>query len=154
MTQANITETHKRGRPVEFTATAREQLLDLLMSGKSNGEACDAVGISRDTLHRTISKDAEFRDLYQQAKALSVDALIDEGDRLAELALRAETGAQAAGIKIALDHTWRKASRLAPTRWGERPSVAVVVNEINDPGEVARRLAFLEALRSSSGEDD
>lgn len=141
---------NKGGRPVEFGATMKAQVLDLLMAGKSNGEACEAVGISRDTLHRTIAQDAEFREAYQHAKVLSVDTLIDEADRLAELALKAETGAQAAGIKIALDHTWRKAARIAPQRWGERPSVAVVVNEISSDAEMAKRLAFLEALGSAN----
>lgn len=137
---------NKGGRPVEFDDVQKTQILDLLMAGKSNGEACDAVGISRDTLHRTIAKDVVFRDAYQQAKVLSVDALIDEGDRLAALALQADSGARAAGIKIALDHLWRKASRIAPQRWGERPQVAVVVNEIGSETEMAKRIAFLQAL--------
>jgi hypothetical protein len=64
------------------------------------------------------------------------------------MALKVESGAQAAGIKIALDHAWRKASRIAPQRWGERPVVAVVVNEISGNQEVAKRLAFLQALEA------
>ena len=72
--------------------------------------------------------------------------LIDEADRLADMALKVESGAQAAGIKIALDHAWRKASRIAPQRWGERP--AVVVREIAGDQEVVKRLPFLQALEA------
>jgi hypothetical protein len=148
MTGSQTLIPNKGGRPVEFGPELRIQLLDLLMAGRSNGEACELVGISRDTLHRTIAKDTAFREAYQQAKVLSVDTLIDEADRLADMALKVESGAQAAGIKIALDHAWRKASRIAPQRWGERPAVAVVVNEISGDQEVAKRLAFLQALEA------
>jgi len=146
MTGSQTLIPNKGGRPVEFGPELRIQLLDLLMAGRSNGEACELVGISRDTLHRTIAKDTAFREAYQQAKVLSVDTLIDEADRLADMALKVESGAQAAGIKIALDHAWRKASRIAPQRWGERP--AGVVREIAGDQEVVKRLAFLQALEA------
>jgi hypothetical protein len=140
------------GRPVIFDSDMKERFLEHLCSGLSNAEACAATGIARPTLHLHLSRDADFRERYEMAKAAAVEALIDLAEEAAESAPRAETGAQVAGIKVYVDHLWRKASRIAPHRWGERPSVAVVVNDIYDDQELAKRLAFLEALRGTNAE--
>ena len=95
-----------------------------------------------------LSRDPEFRERYEIAKAAAVDALIDRAEEAAEQALNAESGARVAGIKVYIEHLWRKASRIAPQKWGERPSVAVVVNDVYDDQEMAKRLAFLNALQA------
>ena len=136
------------GRPVIFNAEMKDRFLERLSSGLSNAEACAATGIARPTLHLHLSRDPEFRERYEIAKAAAVDALIDRAEEAAEQALNAESGARVAGIKVYIEHLWRKASRIAPQKWGERPSVAVVVNDVYDDQEMAKRLAFLNALQA------
>jgi hypothetical protein len=141
------------GRPVIFDSDMKERFLEHLCSGLSNAEACAATGIARPTLHLHLSRDPEFRERYEMAKAAAVEALIDLAEEAAESAPRAETGAQVAGIKVYVDHLWRKAARIAPQKWGDRPSVAVaVVNENMSDQELAKRLAFLEALQGQNAE--
>ena len=135
------------GRPVIFDAAMKSDFLEQLASGLSNGEACGKIGISRPALHWHLSRDPEFREQYETAKAAAVDSLIDKAEEAAESAMNAESGAQVAGIKVYVDHLWRKASRIAPQKWGERPSVAVVVNDVMSEQDMAKRVAFLEALR-------
>lgn len=140
------------GRPVIFDDAMKTDFLEHLASGLSNGEACSKVGISRPALHWHLSRDQDFREAYEAAKAAAVDALIDRAEEAAEKAMNAESGAQVAGIKVFVDHCWRKASRIAPHRWGERPAVAVVVNEVMSEQEMAKRVAFLEALREQNAD--
>lgn len=142
------------GRPVVFDAAMKRTFLEALSSGLSNAEACAVAGLALPTLHWHVSRDAEFRERYESAKAASVDSLIDKAEAAAERALTAETGAQVAAVKVLVDHLWRKASRISPQKWGERPAVAVMVNEISSDQEVAKRLAFLEALNSASARDE
>jgi hypothetical protein len=142
-----LTTIDRGGRPVIFDEQMKADFLEQLASGLSNGEACGKIGISRPALHWHLSRDPEFREQYEIAKAAAVDALIDRAEEVAESAVNAETGAQVAGAKVLVDHLWRKASRIAPHRWGERPSVAVVVNDVMSEQEMAKRVAFLEALR-------
>jgi len=144
---------HLGGRPVRFDAGMRQAFLEALASGLSNAEACRTAGIALATLHWHIGRDPDFREQYETAKAASVDALVDRAEEAAERALTAETGAQVAGIKILVDHLWRKAGRIAPQKWGERPAVAVMVNEVSSDQEVAKRLAFLEALQLETSHD-
>ena len=138
----------KGGRPVIFNSDMKQAFLERLSSGLSNGEACREIGISRQALHLHLSRDQGFREQYEVAKTSAVDALIDRAEEAAEAAMTAETGAQVAGIKVFVDHCWRKASRIAPQRWGERPAVAVAAVVIEDDQEAAKRLAFLEALNA------
>jgi AcrR family transcriptional regulator len=141
------------GRPVRFDAEMKRTFLEALSSGLSNAEACTAAGIALPTLHWHVSKDPEFRELYESAKAASVDSLIDKAEAAAERALTAESGAQVAGIKILVDHLWKKASRISPQKWGERPTVVALVNEISSDQELAKRLAFVQALQLETSHD-
>jgi hypothetical protein len=142
----------KIGRPTVFTPDAKDLILEYIEAGHSNHEACRMVGVDASNLYLTISRDPEFRERYERAKAGAVDALADEGERVAAQALTAETGAQVAGIKVYADYKKWMASRLAPQRWGERSSVHVTGQISDDPQEMAKRVAFLQALQG--GQDD
>jgi hypothetical protein len=147
-----LTTIDRGGRPVVFDDVMKADFLEQLASGLSNGEACGKIGISRPALHWHLSRDHDFRERYEIAKAAAVDTLIDRAEEAAESAVNAETGAQVAGIKVYVDHLWRKAARIAPQKWGERPSVAVVVNDVMSEQEMAKRLAFLEALQGKNAD--
>ena len=136
----------KIGRPTVFTPDTKDLILEYIEAGRSNDDACRMVCVDPSNLYLTISRDADFRERYERAKASAVDALVAEGERAAERAPAAENGAQVAGLKVLADYKFRMASRLAPNRWGEKASVHVTGTVSTDETEMAKRVAFLEAL--------
>ena len=136
-----------------MTPDTKDLLIEALESGKSNPDACAEVDIEPATLYLALNRDPEFSERYEVAKRLSVDARIHEADLLAKRATMAESGAQVAGLKVAIDHEWRKASRIAPQKWGEKSSVHVTGTISDDPQEMAKRVAFLEALQDGQNDE-
>lgn len=136
-----------RGRPPSLSPELQEQIIEMLEAGKSNRDACAAVGVNPDTLYSTLSRDADFSERYRQAKQAAVDALVDQANEVNRLALGAETGASVAAHKHLADALRWEASRRAPQRWGEKASVEINGRvDLDDAQELAKRLAFLEAL--------
>ena len=133
------------GRPQIFTAEMRASFLEELAMGRSNRAACQMVGIAPQTLHLHLARDPDFRDAYTTAKAIAVDALLDEAGELAEAAVHAETGLEVARIRLRIRFLWWQAARIAPRRWGKQAS-AVVVSTDDADRETAKRAAFLAAL--------
>jgi hypothetical protein len=148
---------NKVGRPTVMTPDVKDLILEYLEAGYSNPEACAMMHIDPSVLYMTCSRDPEFNERYEAAKRASVDARIHKADILAEQATMAESGAKVAGLKVAIDHEWRKASRIAPQKWGEKATVTVNSQVSDDPQELAKRLAFLQALQGGdepAGDDD
>lgn len=141
------------GRPTVFSADTKDLLLDYIEAGHSNHEACRMLGVQPSGLYLTLSRDPEFRERYERAKASAVDALVDAGEQATAQALTAESGAQVAGIKVFADYKFKMASRLAPQRWGEKSSVHVTGQISDDPQEMAKRVAFLQALQGGQDEE-
>lgn len=145
-----LKEIDQGGRPIEFGPEQREHLLELLAGGVGNDRACREVGICRATLYRTLARDPAFGEAYDAAKRGAVDALVDEAEELAERALHAKTGVEVAGIALMIKFLWWKASRLALRRWGDRAEVHITASVSDDPQDMAKRVAFLEALRAEA----
>ena len=144
----------KIGRPTVFTPDTKDLLLEYIEAGMSNHEACRLLGVQSQNFYLTLSRDPEFREKYDTAKAAAVDALVDEADVAAQEARRAENGHQVAGAKVFADFKKWQAARLAPNRWGERATVHVTGAIVTDDQEMAKRVAFLEALGGSQGDED
>jgi hypothetical protein len=140
------------GRPPTLSADDKDLLLEYIASGMSNSKACRMMRIEPSTFYLTLGREPEFMERYQAAKAGAVDAFVDEAEEAAERAQTAETGAQVAGIKVFTDFKKWQAARLAPQRWGEKSSVHVTGQISDDPQEMAKRVAFLQALQG--GQDD
>jgi hypothetical protein len=143
---------NKIGRPTVFTPDCKDLILEYIEAGYSNEDACSMVGLPHQNFYLTISRDQSFRERYEAAKAVAVEAVVDAADREASKVLTAENGTQVAAAKVFIDHKWKMASRLAPQRWGEKASVHVTGQISDDPQELAKRLAFLQALQG--GEDE
>jgi hypothetical protein len=142
----------KVGRPTVMTPDTKDLLLEALESGLPVRKACRSVGIDPEGFYLALSRDPEFNERYERAKALAVDAIVHDAEDQAEKALAAENGTQVAAAKVYIDHKWRMASRIAPQKWGEKASVHVTGQISDDPQELAKRLAFLQALQG--GEDE
>lgn len=139
----------KVGRPPSMTADDKELLLEYIAGGMSNANACRMMHIEPATFYLTLGRDAEFLERYQAAKAAAVDVHVDEAEEAAQEARKAENGTQVAGAKVFIDHKWRVASRLAPQRWGDKAQVHVTGQIEASDQEMAKRIAFLEALNGS-----
>lgn len=136
----------KRGRPPALSASDKDLLLEYIASGMSNRRACHEMRIEPATFYLTLSREPDFLERYQAAKASAVDALVDDGEDAAERAELAESGAKVAGLKVRADYKFRMASRLAPQRWGEKSTMQVTTTVPDDPQELAKRLAFLQRI--------
>jgi hypothetical protein len=143
---------NKVGRPTVFTPDAKDLILEYIEAGYSNTAACQMVGVDVSNLYLTISRDPSFRERYDAAKLAAVDALVDEAHEAAREARRSQNGTEVAGAKLFVDTQKWAAARLAPNRWGEKASITVNSQVSDDPQELAKRLAFLQALQG--GEDE
>lgn len=141
--------TKTMGRPTVFTPDTKDLLLEYIEAGASNPEACRMLGVQPSGLYFTLSRDPEFRERYEHAKAAGVDAVVDEAEEAARDARRAESGHQVAGAKVFTDFKKWQAARLAPNRWGEKAQVHVTGAIDATDQELAKRVAFIEALNAS-----
>lgn len=150
-----VTQPAKMGRPTVMSREKQDELLELIGAGTPNRAACAKIGIDPGTLYYTIQKDADFYNRYDLAKKAAVDALVDNARDEAEAAKRATNGAQVQGHKLAWDHEWREAQRLAPNRWGEKAQVEISGRiESGDPAEISKRLAFIEMMGQGAASGD
>lgn len=141
-----------RGRPPALSADDKDLLLEAIASGASNTKACRDLGIEPSTFYLTLNREPDFMEKYQAAKAGAVDAIVDEAQEAARDARKAQSGAEVAGIKVFVDTQKWVAARLAPNRWGEKASVTVTSQVSDDTTEMAKRVAFLEAMSKGPGD--
>jgi hypothetical protein len=144
---------NQRGRPTVFTPDTKDLLLEYIAAGYPVRKACGMLGVDPQGFYLALGRDPEFNERYEAAKASAVDALVHDGEEAAEKALTAENGAQVAGIKVYADYKFRMASRIAPQKWGEKAAVHVTGVIADDPQEMAKRVAFLEALQGGQNDE-
>lgn len=137
----------KWGRPPALTADDKDLVLEAIAAGIPVRRACREVGIETSTFYLTLGREPDFMERYEAAKAAAVDAIVHDAEDAAEKALVAENGTQVAGAKVYIDHKWRMASRIAPQKWGEKAQVQISGAIATDDQEMAKRIAFLEALQ-------
>jgi hypothetical protein len=142
----------KVGRPTVFTPDTKDLLLEYIEAGMGNDEACRMLGVGPQNFYLTLSRDPDFRERYEAAKAASVEKHIDDADAAAHEA-RGAVAQSVPGLKLFVDHKWRLASRLAPQRWGEKATVNVTGAIVMDDTELAKRAAFLIALNGEGPGD-
>lgn len=146
---ANVRKELKKriGRPPAMSPDVQERALELIEQGKGNRELCQELGISHETFYATLARDAEFSDRYGVAKRQSVDALVDQAREVNRQALGAKAGHEVQAHKHLADALRWEAARRAPTKWGEKAVVEIAGQiDLTDRHELAKRLAFLEAM--------
>jgi hypothetical protein len=137
----------KVGRPPAMSPDMIEKALEKVEQGKGNVELCRELGINPDTFYATLARDAEFSERYATAKRMSTEALVDQAKETNRAALTAENGHQVAAHKHLADALRWEAARRAPTKWGEKAVVEIAGQiDLTDRDELAKRLAFLEAM--------
>lgn len=143
----------KRGRPPAISADAKDLVIEAIMSGMSVRKACQSVGVEVATWFLTLGREPELVERYNAARAAGVDALVEDAEEAAEDARRAENGHQVAGAKVYIDHKRWMASRIAPQRWGEKSMVHVSGQISTDETDMAKRIAFLQAINGNGPGD-
>lgn len=148
----------KMGRPTVFTPDVKDLVLEYIEAGASNSDACNMVGVEPSSLYATLNRDPEFAERYVQAKAGAVEAMVDDAEQAAQQARTAQNGNEVAGAKVFIDFKKWQAARLAPNRWGEKAQVHVTGQISTDDQDMAKRVAFLEAMKehedAKGAEDD
>lgn len=136
-----------------MSADDKDILLEYIEGGLPVRKACSMAGVDVSTFYLALNRDPNFSERYEAAKVAGVDALIHDGEEAAERAPTADSGHQVAGLKLLADYKFRMASRIAPTKWGEKAQVQVNGAIVMDDVEMAKRVAFLEALNAKGKPD-
>ena len=144
----------KIGRPTVMTPDTKDLLLEAIEGGTPVRKACRSVGVEPESFYQAMTRDPEFAERYEAAKAAAVDALIHEGEDVLERHLTAENGTQVAASKNLADYKFRMASRIAPQKWGDKSTVQLTTQLDSSDQEMAKRIAFLEALNGNGPGDD
>jgi hypothetical protein len=140
-----------RGRPPSMSPEMIEKALELIEQGKVNLEVSQALGISHETFYATLARDRDFSERYAVVKRQSTEVLVDQARQVNRDALTAENGHQVAAHKHLADALRWEAARRAPTKWGEKAVVEITGQiDLTDRDELAKRLAFLEAMLNPS----
>jgi hypothetical protein len=144
----------KIGRPTVMTPDTKDLLLEYIAAGYPVRKACRMMGIDPPGFYLALSKDAEFNDRYEAAKAAAVDALVHDGEEAVERGELAEVGHKVQALKNLADYKFRMASRIAPQKWGDKSTVQLTTQLESSDQEMAKRIAFLEALNGNGPGDD
>jgi len=144
----------KVGRPTAFTPDTKDLLLEYIASGYPVRKACGMLNIDAPGFYLALSKDPEFNERYEAAKAAAVDALVHDGEEAVERGELAEVGHKVQALKNLADYKFRMASRIAPQKWGDKSTVQLTTQLDSSDQEMAKRIAFLEALNGNGPGDD
>ena len=120
-----------------LNAFGLETLCDRLVSGETQTSICKSLGITKGSLSRWVSLDAERQARVHEARIASAEAF----DELAEVAIRNAKNplALAKAREIAHHYRWRS-SKVDPRRYGEKLQVDQTNTIINlSDEEIERR---------------
>jgi len=145
---------NQRGRPPALSADDKDLILEAIASGLSNAKACKSVGVEPSTFYLTLNREPELLERYYAAKASGADAIVDEAQEAASDARKSQNGTEVAGAKLFVDTQKWVAARLAPNRWGDKATVQLTATLDSSDQEMAKRIAFLEALNGNGPGDD
>jgi len=139
----------KMGRPTVFTPDTKDLLLEYLAGGYPVRKACRMLGVDPQGFYLALGRDPEFSERYEAAKAAAVDALVHDGEEAVERGELAEVGHKVQALKNLADYKFRMASRIAPQKWGDKSTVQLTTQLDSSDQEMAKRIAFLEALNGN-----
>ena len=126
------------GRPSEFTQEIADTICHRLAAGESLRRICEDEDLpERQTVHRWLQKNEEFRDQYAQARQDQADTLFDEVLDIADDARNdwmerhgkddkgyQENGEHISRSRLRIDARKWMAGKLRPKKYGERHIVA------------------------------
>ena len=145
---------NKVGRPTVFTPDTKDLLLEYIAAGYPVRKACNMLNLDAPGFYLALGKDPDFNERYEAAKAAAVDALVHDGEEAVERGELAEVGHKVQALKNLADYKFRMASRIAPQKWGDKSTMTLTTQLDSSDQEMAKRIAFLEALNGGNAEPD
>jgi hypothetical protein len=149
------------GRPTSYQPRVAEKVLAEIAAGRSLRDICAQPGWpSRESVRRWLAKDEQFRQRYDDARRLGVEALADRIEELANsapdvIAEAAKAGvnenAAVAGLRLQLENLRWLLSKISP-RYGDKVELTGAGGkDLNpepvDPVRIAAQIASI--LRNS-----
>lgn len=126
-----------------LNAFGLEALCDRLVSGETQTAICKSLGITKGSLSRWVSLDAERQTRVREARIEAAQAF----DDLAEEVIKKARGKDGIAKARELAHHYRwRASHANPREYGEKLQVDQTTNIINlSDEEIERRVAKIQA---------
>lgn len=113
-------EPGKMGRPSDYTEALAGHLCRWIAEGKSLNKWCKATGVSASTVYRWMGERPDFSQKYAQAHADRTDTLAEEMLDIADAAQDFTDIAKVQAAKLRIETRKWIASKLKPTKWGDR----------------------------------
>lgn len=142
-------ETHKTGRPTDYTPALAEEICDAIASdSKGLRRLCKEHGHwpVKANIYKWLKKHPEFRDLYAQAKQHQIEALIDEileiaDDTSNDTIIKVDDDGNEKRVcnnewinrsRLRIDSRKWLAAKLAPRLYGDNAAVRELSDEIEE----------------------
>lgn len=157
------------------TAISQEQLEAIcrgMIDGNSTRTMCKTENVARSTFYIWLNKWAtpEQLDHYAQAMHLRADGLLDETTDISDDSTQ-DRGISAAGVpfvnhehinrdRLRVDTRFKLAEKMNPQKYGARQQItgadggAIKTEDVTNPVDIARKVAFLLAKGAAQLEDD
>lgn len=103
-----------------------EQVVQVLMGmahGLSLRGACEEIGLARSTFLGWVEGDKELADHYARARESLLDAKAEDLEEIGELAAKAKTAVEVAGLRLQSDNRKWLLSKLVPKKYGDKQAI-------------------------------
>jgi hypothetical protein len=111
------------GRPSEYTEAQGEAICAWIRQGKSLSEYCRQAGMGIETPYRWMRTYPEFRERYTSAQEDRADTLADQLLAVVDDLPQDATMEQVQIAKLRLEARKWIASKLRPTKWGDKQTI-------------------------------
>jgi len=95
-------------------------ILELMQEGTSLRKCCEAADVAISTFLGWVDADKALAEQYAGARARMLDAQAEALEEIGELAEKAETAVEVAGLRLKSDNRKWLLSKLAPKKYGDK----------------------------------
>lgn len=133
-----------RGRPSEYTDEEGDAICAWISQGKSLKSYCRERGRDAQTIYRWLRERGDFHARYARAHDDRADSLADEIQDIADEQVGASDRVAVEAAKLRIETRKWIASKLRPSKWGEKI-------EVNQKGSVTFNLGIGKAREPLQG---
>ena len=137
----------------EQVTDIQQRLVAEIQTGRSLRQVCTDEGMPHfTTVLRWVALDADFASKYARARTAQADTLFDRMEAVEEAVAAGTMDSHAA--RVVLDSMRWRASKLAPTVYGDRLDVSVSDNRISISGALLAAQSRLALMHDASHVQD
>ena len=138
------------GRPSRYTAEIADEICERLASGESLRSICRNDHMpGQTTVFRWLSENTEFWEQYARAREAQAECLADELVEIADEVQDTDDMVKVQAAKLRIDTRKWAASKLKPSRYGDRPD-----HNVNNTTTVITRMEIVAVYPPAYEEDD